>query len=337
MLKQRLIISIFVGLNLFTIGFSVLNKDDGRALYKNDAPETKPDVSSFLNEIKFYTLKNSTPTLELKSKELIKDENTGLLSFFGPDGIVYNSKTPKQNIYFSGRLGFYYQKEAILKLRNDSKFKIDELNLSCDEAIYHSEKARATCKHNVKTVSHSEKTGDTLNINSDWIEAYPEKNLATYKGKVEGELTRKKRYEHPVYFKSQEAKVNLNDSLITLNDEVWLKRLQVTGTANKGEIFLENYNKKLKYFTLNDDVKLKEIVKPKVGGKQYLRTAVSEKLEGIVSENLLVLTGFPKVYQFKDIIRGNRIVLRKNTEVVEVEDANTSFFLDEEETEKEKQ
>lgn len=46
-----------------------------------------------------------------------------------------------------------------------------------------------------------------------------------------------------------------------------------------------------------------------------------------MSENKIILTGYPKVYQLKDVIKGNRIILREDNEVVEVDDANTNFIL----------
>jgi len=58
-----------------------------------------------------------------------------------------------------------------------------------------------------------------------------------------------------------------------------------------------------------------------------LRKAFGERLEGFTSLDRLVLTGYPKVYQEGDVIKGNKITLRINNEVVEVDDANTRFKL----------
>ena len=48
--------------------------------------------------------------------------------------------------------------------------------------------------------------------------------------------------------------------MVSLNDKVTLKKQPFMATSHRGEIYLENYNKKLKYFVLNDDVKLEEKV-----------------------------------------------------------------------------
>ena len=59
----------------------------------------------------------------------------------------------------------------------------------------------------------------------------------------------------------------------------------------------------------------------------FERRAFGEKLEGMMSESKIILTGYPKVFQQNDVITGNKIVLRENNEVVEVDDANTNFIL----------
>src|SRR5690606_35662995 len=119
--------------------------------------------------------------------------------------------------------------------------------------------------------------------------------------------------------------LNLNDQHITLDGDVEMKKQQLTAQARRGEIFLENYNKKLKYYVLYDDVKLREKVVAR--GERLERKAFAEKLEGVMSEDRIILTGFPKVLQRGDIIKGNRITLRENNVIVEVEDANTNFKL----------
>ncbi|OFZ68803.1 MAG: hypothetical protein A2451_14970 [Bdellovibrionales bacterium RIFOXYC2_FULL_39_8] len=114
--------------------------------------------------------------------------------------------------------------------------------------------------------------------------------------------------------------------MINLDGDVYLKKQEVEAWGRRGEIFLENYNKKLKYFVLYDDIKLEETL---TVGKDTLltRKAFGEKLEGIMSEGLLFLTGYPRVFQGKDVIKGNRIILRQNNQIVEVDDANTNFHV----------
>ncbi|MEK6626721.1 MAG: hypothetical protein AABY86_17265, partial [Bdellovibrionota bacterium] len=132
-------------------------------------------------------------------------------------------------------------------------------------------------------------------------------------------------FEESVDFKCDLLKYNLLKSWIGLDGHVVLIKQQLTATSHHGEIFLENYNKKLKYYTLFDDVKVTE--KLLVGGVPLVRRAFSERLEGFMADNKIILTGSPKVFQETDTIKGNIIILRPDTEVVEVDDATTNFIL----------
>ena len=63
------------------------------------------------------------------------------------------------------------------------------------------------------------------------------------------------------------------------------------------------------------------------GKKPQLRKAYSEKLEGHQRSAKVILTGAPRVEQGEDIIQGYQITLRENVELVEVDDAQSSFNL----------
>ena len=123
-------------------------------------------------------------------------------------------------------------------------------------------------------------------------------------------------------------KMDIVKSLVNLEGDVFLIKQQLKANSRRGEIFLENYNKKLKYFVLYDDVKVVEkVMLEGINSSSFDRRAFSEKLEGMMSEGRIILTGYPKVFQQGDVIKGNRITLRENNEVVEVDDANTNFRL----------
>jgi lipopolysaccharide export system protein LptA len=119
--------------------------------------------------------------------------------------------------------------------------------------------------------------------------------------------------------------LDLNIGKIDLLEKVRLKKQQLKARSRRGEVYLENFNKKLKYFVLFDDVKVTE--KVMLDGSSFERKAFAETLEGFTAEEKIVLTGYPKVFQMRDTIKGNKIVLRENNEVIEVDDANTNFQL----------
>ena len=59
------------------------------------------------------------------------------------------------------------------------------------------------------------------------------------------------------------------------------------------------------------------------------RKAFAEKLEGFAQDEKMILTGYPKVIQGEDVIKGNVIHLYQQNEVVEVLDNDSSFKLKE--------
>ena len=127
-------------------------------------------------------------------------------------------------------------------------------------------------------------------------------------------------------FAAENVVVNSPESRINLSKSVKLRRNNYYLTAGNAEIFLENFNKKLKYYSLYDDVKLEEKIELHSGGTQT-RRAYAEKLEAHQATGRVVLTGAPRVEQGKDIIKGYQITLRENVELVEVDDSKSSFSL----------
>jgi len=116
-----------------------------------------------------------------------------------------------------------------------------------------------------------------------------------------------------------------------MKGNVTFKKGNLAASSNLGTVFLENYNKRLKYYSLSDDVRLQETLS--INGKPMVRKAFAEKLEGIISEQKIILTGLPKVFQERDVIKGNRITIREKIETVEVDDANTNITLEREKNE----
>ena len=51
------------------------------------------------------------------------------------------------------------------------------------------------------------------------------------------------------------------------------------------------------------------------------RKAYAERLEGLGREEKMVLTGAPRVEMGKDVIKGYRITIRENVDLIEVDDA----------------
>jgi lipopolysaccharide export system protein LptA len=145
-------------------------------------------------------------------------------------------------------------------------------------------------------------------------------------GSVDGVLQRKRKYEGAMTFTSQLLRFDGIESLAHLEGDVFMKRENYRITGGKADIYLENFNKSLKYFVMNDDVKLTETLNDPVNGKTE-RKAFAERLEGFGREEKMILSGAPRVEMGTDVIKGYRITVREGSDLVEVDDAMSDMQM----------
>lgn len=89
-----------------------------------------------------------------------------------------------------------------------------------------------------------------------------------------------------------------------------------TANSNYGD-----FSKVLKYLVAHDDVLVKE--KPAEGKQSSgLRYGTAGKAEFDTHRNVIVMTGYPQVYQGNDTMTGDIIILHRDTDIVEVEHSN---------------
>lgn len=302
---------------------------------KGESPGT--DDESFFKGVDFYSVENSKPFLELNSVELSVSSNNGIVISFDPVGVIYRYDD-KQNelepIYFQAKTSRALLNKKEIFLDKEVEIKMSNANLNAEKVSILSDGEILYAYNNVKTLSTIEKTNDQIIVNADNAIYRPKDQYFEYKGGVNGVIKRKRLYEESINFKADLVTLNAPLSLAQMKGNVYFKKENMDAYANRGEVFLENYNKKLKYYALYDDVRLQEwLVNPKDKDKPLVRKAFAEKLEGLISDKKIILTGLPKVFQDRDVIRGNRIIIRENVETVEVDDANTNITLDKDEKE----
>ncbi len=99
--------------------------------------------------------------------------------------------------------------------------------------------------------------------------------------------------------------------------------------SNQGTLFIrsrkqdatyDSSKSTLKYLTAIEDVQIRETDKKQGDGMKY---ATSQKAEFETVENKIILSGFPSVYQEKDTVTGELITVYRNTNIVEVTEANS--------------
>ncbi len=293
--------------------------------YKS-SPVSKTE--SYFEQALFYIWNNQRPSLKLKAQEFVSNDVTNQIHLLDPSGTIFSLE---EDIVYSGKKGILNKKKHSLHLFEKVKVKVANSVFESDKIDYFLNIDRLEALGRVKTRSLFPKTLDKIIVFSESLLGFPQQRIATYYGKAHGFVQRNKAYEEGISFQSKTLKLNLNEGegKIDLDQDVSIKNQSFTASSDRGEIFLENFNKKLKSFVLYNNVKLVESLIVGTGSerKSLERRAFSEKLECIMSENKVLLTGAPKVFQKNDVIRGNIITLRENNETIEVEHANTNLQL----------
>jgi lipopolysaccharide transport protein LptA len=290
---------------------------------------SKEGEESYFKKVSYYLLNQNARTLELKASSLaLSNENKKIISF-DPDGVIYrrdNSGKELLPIYFSAKNSRADSAKREVVLQNEVKVISDNSQLFSDNMVIYDNGKILDAKGNVKTLSNDQNTNDKILVNAEEAIYKPDTQFFEYQKNVDGIVQRKRAYEESLSFKTDKLTISGLDKTATMTGNVAFKKDKLEAFSNNGSMYLENYNKKLKYYALSDDVRLQETLI--IGNKQVLRKAFAEKLEGFISDKRVVLTGFPKVFQGTDVIKGNRITIRENIETVEVDDANTNISLE---------
>jgi len=282
------------------------------------------ELISYFDDIYYYKVESLAKKMVYVAKNLVFDNADYNSQSILPVGEVYSKDGEIVN-YSAGR-SIYNPKKYELTFESDVIISTKNLIVTSNKAKYHTEEEIMTNWGNVKSDVTDEKNGDKIIVFSDEVVSRPYKKTSKFSGDVHGYIKRKKIYEERINFKSQQLLLDLNAYTAELITDVYLQKGGLEARAKRGEIYLDNYNKNLKYYVLYDDVKMLEKLTLK-NGTSFVRTGFAEKVEGIVSEDKVILSGNPKVFQVEDVIKGNRITLRENSEVIEIDDAITNFIL----------
>jgi lipopolysaccharide transport protein LptA len=291
---------------------------------------------SYFKAVDYYLVDQGKPFLRLESTELtLSKQNTEVVGF-NPDGVIYRrdeAGVEEDPIYFTSKNSRVFTQNKELYLQQDVEIKIANSNLKSDKVTIFNSGRHLEADGNVRTQSFDPKTNDQILVTSNFALYRPKEQFFEYQRNVKGTIQRSRQYEESVSFTTDMMTLEGLKSEVEMKGNVTLKKGNLDASSNQGTVFLENYNKRLKYYSLSDDVRLQESLL--VGGKPMIRKAFAEKLEGLISEKKIILTGLPKVFQEKDVIKGNRITIRENIETVEVDDANTNITLEREKNQNE--
>lgn len=313
-----LLFTSLVGGTIYLAMFKLQVEFEDSQKIKDQLAQTEEE--SYMETVQYFKLTEKGPEVELNAFNL-RMRGDDEMQFNLPEGVYFSS----DNRTFKYRASTAEFKRDINTVRLDGDVVVETLDsiIAAGNAIYDVNNEKVSLEGNVVSKTLDRKNGDSVLIKSSSAVGFPQRNQLSYKGNVKGEVKRKRVFEEGVNFSSDSLNLDLNQSQIDLIGNVFFKKQEVKATSLRGQIFLQNYNKKLKYYSLFDDVKIVEKLPPSAGVSE--RKAYAETLEGHVREKKIVLSGSPKVIQGENIIQGNLITLFEKTQVVEVDDAATNF------------
>jgi lipopolysaccharide export system protein LptA len=309
------IIFFYLLANGLVIRFALQMKDQ-EVKQSGTAAALAPEFTE-IEDLEYFHLRESVPQLSVIASRM-QSQGEELADFFSPRG-KYNYPKKDQVLNYQADLGLYNKNKDVLELKQNALVTSDEGDYRADKVRYLFKKDLIIGSGNVAFKGEDPKTKDQLEIYSDKMRAYPQKKLVKFNGQVHGSIQRFKKYEGKTNFSSNSMQLEGEKSLAHLEGDVKMLRQDYTITARKADIYLENYNKSLKYFVLNDDVKVTEKIQTP-SGESY-RRAFSERLEGFGVEQKMILSGAPRVEHGDDVVKGYRITIREKMDLIEVDDA----------------
>lgn len=313
--RSIIIIFAYLCVNIFIVMVSLRITPDENEL-KKTAKSIAPEFTEIM-KLEYFHLKDAIPQMSL-SAEKMRSQGEDYAEFEIPRG-VYNYQEKDKTVKYSADTAVYKKKNEVLTLVGLVKVDSGEAQYYADKVKYFFKKDLIVGNGNVKFEGEDLKSKDHVVINSESMRANPEAQISKFKGNVKGSMQRKKKYEGKTTFASNELHLDGNKSLANLIGNVRMKRDTYDITAGKADMYLENFNKSLKYFVLNDDVKVSEKLQTNEGVQE--RKAFAERLEGFGREQKMILSGAPRVEMGKDVIKGYRITIRENVDLIEVDDA----------------
>lgn len=282
---------------------------------------TKESVNIF-TDAQYFKYTEKKPQLELDAIQINILNNGESVTTVEPIGIYHGEQGP---VNYEALNGYIDNIEKTLHLTGEAHLYTEQRSFKSPNIFYNVTKELLKAREGVVNKSRPNKFESYI-VNSEELDAYLGQDKMYYRKNVNGKIIRSRAYEPPILFKGQTMDLDLKSYQADFKNNIWIKRLGMQATARNGVIYLENYNKKLKYSVLNDDVRLTEKFKNSVG-KEIERRAFSEKLEVFNQERKVIMTGAPRVIQGKDVIKGNKITLKEKTELVEIDDSKSSFQM----------
>ncbi len=295
----------------------------GKEDWGQDSQAALAKAPSEMRQLEYFHVKDARPSLSLVADSM---QNVGeeQASFVKPRGL-YVADAQGSSLYYRADQADYAKARQRLLMRGNVALDHEDSHYFARQAVYYPAQGLMEGEGDVKVTHLMEKTRDRLEVSAQRLRARPKQDWAMLIGGVKGQVLPRQKFRPQVDFASREMELLGPESHIRLEQEVEIRRAGLRVTSQKGDIYLENAHKKLKYLVLNDDVKVTENLVD-ASGQPMVRKAWAERLEGF-GEDRMVLSGAPRVEQGKDMVKGYRITLRERMEFIEVEDAMSDLSV----------
>lgn len=322
LMKQYFVISLFFILVLASFGLGFLIKVSDESGNLKDEKEYYY-LQKFVKAQYFYRAPGDND-LYFAANQIYFDSSRDVL-FELPQGFVVDDKLG--SLIFKSKRAKLLKSARVVEFQDQISFSSSQFQLSSTQGIYQMDPGIFNGTYEIKSKVIDEKSSDVVEVESQKITMYLKERKALYENKVVGAVKRKRKFDGNFNFSSDQFLLDWNNSYANLNRNVVLKDRQFLIKSHRADIFLENFNKKLKYYVFYDDVSLKQSYRD-IKNQLMERSAFAEKMEGFAFEKKFVLSGAPKVVQGRDMIKGNQITIYQNSNLVEINDSAANFIYE---------
>ena len=316
--RNLLVNSIFFVLSLMVVASSLLVQiRSGSDLLEEEEERLQ---SSVIKNLFYFLKEDHKEKAELKATHFYSiDEEE--FQFTRPDGLVFNKQG--KEIYFESLSAVYKKGHEELQLTDEVELKTQRDVYRADNLYYNGSKSYLRGSGNIDSSLFDPETKDIIDVSSERMTGWLDEERYLFTENVKGKVVRERAYEKSVTYEAQSMEYLKGKSLINLNKDVRMDHNSYRILGGRAEIFLENFNKRLKYYVFYDDVRLTEFGED----SKVEKKAFSERLEGSMAEKSVLLSGSPRVEQGQDIIKGYLITLRENADLIEVDDSQTKIEI----------
>ena len=321
---------VFVSLCIWTGFLSLRVRDSSDSFAMSDREEEAGkgggERNNFVGIHYYYLLRGEREKrFHLRADELLNNGVGGETVFHNPVGTILLNGG--RTLSYKGGRGRFEPRREELHLVEDVSFSQEDSKMACSEAVYSTGSKELRLVGNVSGTIRLNQQESTVRIDSGEAWAQPLTGKVRYLGGVKGNLESPRDQGDKLFFASKELDIDLHRDHLYASKEVTFRRDRFVAGGNRGEIFWNRKKNNIEHYVLQDNVLLKEKVADKGRGGFIERLAFAEKMEGSFGDNRLTLTGRPRVAQGEDVIKGDKIILKKDSKMLEVHMANGNFRL----------